>query len=138
MFSKKDPLERFKYSIRQKEMHMGNNEHQKATIIAFVAIVAILLFGATPILESFDASITGAVTGVTDEHEKCLANGKFNGKYDWDFIQRCRDFVDDYEKGHNKYTPRSLLSRDAGAYNEFLKQEAELKDTGLGSLFTEE
>ncbi len=99
------------------------------TIVAVVAIIALLLFAVLP-YASTSADLSGAVTGNSDEYEKCLANGKHpvttTGKYtfakwDWEWINSCREFISMYEKGRGANVPRTSLS--IGAYNAFIESE---------------
>jgi hypothetical protein len=92
----------------------------KEMLLASGILLVLILLGSMSNFLQNDTP-TGAVTGKTDVYGKCLAHGKDKtGKWHWDWIKACRDFVEEKEKIKGKAIPRTYTSQDA--YNEFIEK----------------
>jgi hypothetical protein len=98
-------------------------------ILAVAAVIGLLALGLVSMTSN--AGVTGAVSGSSADYEKCLANGKkpgadrgkySYGKWDWEWVSRCRAFVLSYEQVGGNDVPRYESSK--GAYKAFLDTDS--------------
>lgn len=83
-------------------------------------MLVLILLGSVSYFPS-SKSPTGAIAGDGSTYEKCLGHGKDKtGKWHWDWIKECRDYVEGQEKGVGKAIPRLWTSQNA--YDEFIEK----------------